>query len=150
MFRRDLALRGFNINYTHLLDLEMWFHLLLKGDFAYSAEPLVGFRVHDEQGTVQNLKNLVHLNDDVRLLEEYAETPGYSIGKKVKRYLVYIFCHRIWDSARTGTVSREYATSRIREHFSMPIFYLLMPFYKYGKKLVRQRARKLLRLALTN
>ena len=53
LFRRDKAARGFDESFQHLVDLEMWFHLLEQGDFAYTRQPLCCFRVHAGQQTGQ-------------------------------------------------------------------------------------------------
>ena len=49
MFRRQLAARAFDPRFHILIDLEMWFHLLGQGDFAYITEPLCAFRTHPDQ-----------------------------------------------------------------------------------------------------
>ncbi len=54
MFRKSDALRGFNPQYRQIVDVEMWFHLLEKGDLAYTGEPLCGFRCHDLQEGERN------------------------------------------------------------------------------------------------
>jgi glycosyltransferase involved in cell wall biosynthesis len=150
MFRRDLAERGFNTDYLQLLDLEMWFHLLRKGTFAYSADPLVGFRVHAEQGTEQNIKSRVHLNDTGKLILDYADTPGYRVGKMVRQYLLYGHCHSIWRSVKKGRIDREFGAGKIREHFNLFAFYLLMPAFKIMKRVMKHYAPELLRAARTN
>ncbi len=54
MFRREEAQRGFDPAYRQLVDLEMWFHLLERGDLIYTPEPLCGFRRHALQQTAVN------------------------------------------------------------------------------------------------
>ena len=49
MFRREQAARGYNEQLRHWLDLDLWFHLLEQGRFAYVAEPLCAFRRHAAQ-----------------------------------------------------------------------------------------------------
>jgi glycosyltransferase involved in cell wall biosynthesis len=62
MFRRSSASRGYDPAYRQIVDLELWFHLLLKGDLAYVAEPLCAFRRHDAQQTAVNHRtDLPHL-----------------------------------------------------------------------------------------
>lgn len=57
MFRRTQAARGFSSDYNQALDLEMWFHLLEQGDFAFLSEPLCSIRLHEDQQTVRNLRS---------------------------------------------------------------------------------------------
>jgi glycosyltransferase involved in cell wall biosynthesis len=54
MFRRADAKRGFDPQYKQIVDVEMWFHLLEKGNLVYTREPLCGFRVHSLQQTERN------------------------------------------------------------------------------------------------
>ena len=51
MFRRALAGRGFDEAFFVMADLEMWFHLLEQGCFAYIREPLCALRTHGRQQT---------------------------------------------------------------------------------------------------
>jgi glycosyltransferase involved in cell wall biosynthesis len=46
MFRRGLSGRGFDEAFFVMADLEMWFHLLEQGCFAFLAESLCAFRTH--------------------------------------------------------------------------------------------------------
>ena len=51
MFRRSDAARGFRRSYCQLLDMEMWFHLLQKGDFFTLPQSLCRVRRHDDQAS---------------------------------------------------------------------------------------------------
>jgi hypothetical protein len=54
LFRKADAQRGFHPAYRQIVDVEMWFHLLEKGDLVYTREPLCAFRVHSLQQTEVN------------------------------------------------------------------------------------------------
>jgi len=54
MFRKNDARRGFDPQYRQIVDMEMWFHLLDKGDLAYTREPLCAFRCHPRQQSERN------------------------------------------------------------------------------------------------
>lgn len=54
LFRKSDALRGFDPQYMQIVDIEMWFHLLEKGDLVYTREPLCAFRIHPLQQTERN------------------------------------------------------------------------------------------------
>ena len=59
MFRREQAARGYNEQFQQLLDLDLWFHLLEQGRFAYVAEPLCAFRRHAaQQSEINRLNNI--------------------------------------------------------------------------------------------
>ncbi len=72
-FRKSLSGRGFDPDYVHLADLEMWFHLLEQGDFAFIPEALCRFRRHEGQETRFNTKNYSFVNDEINLFSEYID-----------------------------------------------------------------------------
>ncbi len=124
MFRKKDALRGFNQRYRQLTDLEMWFHLLEKGDFAYIPEPLCYFRVHPEQTTKVNVKTMVFMNDEFLLYHDY-------IGRD---YLGETFIHRqhwkiklcitIWAQQFAG-LDKSIIKAEIRKYIPLSLFYPL-------------------------
>jgi glycosyltransferase involved in cell wall biosynthesis len=71
MFRQRYAARGFDGRYAQLVDLEMWFHLLEQGSFAYVAEPLCAFRKHARQQTAVNRRDGIGQDENVLLLKNY-------------------------------------------------------------------------------
>lgn len=75
MFRRRQAGRGYDERFTGFMDFEMWCHLLEQGDFAYVAEELASWRIHEAQQTARNgaspLCDLEHL----RFMEIYYAKP---------------------------------------------------------------------------
>ena len=71
MFRKNDALRGFSVNYRHLLDLEMLFHLLEKGTLINIKEPLCCVRRHDQQMTLTSIKSGALLHDNKLLFKDY-------------------------------------------------------------------------------
>ena len=75
MFRRALAQRGFDGQLRHLLDVDMWFHLLEQGQFAHVSEPLCAFRKHAAQQTRVNLVSGAAANDSVILLSRWLSKP---------------------------------------------------------------------------
>jgi hypothetical protein len=56
MFRSEIASRGFDPRYSQLVDLEMWAFLTLEATAIFIDEPLVAFRLHENQQTNVNLK----------------------------------------------------------------------------------------------
>jgi hypothetical protein len=73
IFRRAAARRGFDPALRQIVDLEMWFHLLLQGSFVYSLEPLCAFRLHGRQQTAVNRESQVGNIETVQLLTQYLE-----------------------------------------------------------------------------
>jgi glycosyltransferase involved in cell wall biosynthesis len=128
MFRREQARRGFDLRYRQLVDLEMWFHLLEKGSFAYIGEPLTSFRVHKEQQTTRNVQFV--FDDRFLLYDCYLRRPYVRLGAMAKGYLVYAQNYCIWKLYRNNEISREYALERITARCPAWKFFLLIPWYK--------------------
>jgi glycosyltransferase involved in cell wall biosynthesis len=75
LFRRRDADRGFDVTYRQIVDLEMWFHLLEKGDLAYTPEALCCFRKHELQQTEVNQVNKIGERESRRLFMAYVHKP---------------------------------------------------------------------------
>lgn len=71
MFRKRQATRGFDEQFSQGLDLEMWFHLLEQGQFAYIAEPLCAFRRHSAQQTEINRRTGACAGEHLLLIEKH-------------------------------------------------------------------------------
>lgn len=81
MYRRSAEQGGFDTELFHAGDLEMWFRILLNGDYFYINETLATFRRHAEGATSKNLVGLLFALDTIRLgklyrsiLENFGET----------------------------------------------------------------------------
>ena len=79
LFRRSAAMRGFDEGLRQVVDLEMWFHLLMQGDLVFEPEPLCCFRRHSLQQTAANRASLVGPSEclvaTVRYLDVLANDP---------------------------------------------------------------------------
>jgi len=74
LFRKADAQRGFDTAYRQLVDLEMWFHLLERGDLVYTREPLCAFRCHAGQQTAANNANY-SMKEQLMLVSAYGARP---------------------------------------------------------------------------
>ena len=85
LFRKADALRGFDLCYRQLVDLEMWFHLLQKGNLAYIGETLCCFRRHHLQQTEQNRKAGRHIPEMISLFDQYGQhcARGWILFKRI-------------------------------------------------------------------
>lgn len=72
MFRKADAKRGFNPAYLQVVDCEMWFHLLEKGDLVYDREPLSAFRCHSQQKTESNTAAGIGSRENAVFYSQYA------------------------------------------------------------------------------
>jgi glycosyltransferase involved in cell wall biosynthesis len=74
LFRKADAARGFDPAYRQFVDLEMWFHLLERGDLAYTNEPLCAFRRHARQQTAVNNATF-SIRESLMLVATYGRKP---------------------------------------------------------------------------
>jgi glycosyltransferase involved in cell wall biosynthesis len=130
LFRRQAAARGFDPRYQQLVDLEMWFHLLEQGRFAYLRTPLCSFRHHAGQQTKKNEAELNFINDLVCLFREYLGKPYVGISRSESFYLTYYQFYKLLKHARQGRHDMARVREEIRRFYGMPLFYLLLPFYR--------------------
>jgi glycosyltransferase involved in cell wall biosynthesis len=141
IFRRSDSARGFNPKYRHLVDLEMWFHLLEKGNFAFLDEPLSSFRVHPRQQTVDNVERLADLEDAFLLLDDYLDKPYVTMGGATRGYVRYDKVYQYWKLYKKRKISRQEAVRRIGERISWERFSLLYPLYKLYKPFYKLKTR---------
>ncbi|MBI5419761.1 MAG: glycosyltransferase [Deltaproteobacteria bacterium] len=136
MFRKKHAGRCFDTRYKQLVDLEMWFHLLEQGNFAYINEPLSSFRVHPDQRSNVNARILAHIDDTIYLMSDYVCNPekkNIDIGKFEGHYMMYDYRYQIWKEYKKGRIARGAAVQKMSVNYSLPAFYALYPFYKLYK-----------------
>lgn len=97
MFRREPALRGFNTEYSQLVDLEMWFHLLGRGAAVLLPEALCLVRQHDHQATRVNIRTGRIVRDKQLLFRQFspALARDLSLGDKM-----------LWDLRMASSVAR--------------------------------------------
>jgi hypothetical protein len=135
MFRKSDAERGFSEEYRHLLDMEMWFHLLEKGKFAYINRPLCTFRVHPAQTTAENVRRRIYLDDHWLLLRQYLAKPYVQAGWVLKNYLEVEAVYQFWKLYKKGLLERRECLERIKGKF--PLFFFVYPFFKLAKPFVK-------------
>lgn len=92
MFRKRDAARGFNTKFRQVVDMEMWFHLLERGDLAYTREPLCGFRVHARQQSEVNSDSGLGA-DEHSFFYDYAVTRDWIPREAVIPLLFHLHRH---------------------------------------------------------
>ena len=140
MFRKELAGRGFNSDYRQMVDLEMWFHLLDQGDFAYIKQPLCSFRVHPEQQTKKNIQSLFHYSEFFLLMEEYINRPYMNFSRIYQRTFLFEKYYTFWKIFRHKPEYRHTAEEIVARQYGWLRFYCFVPLYKlYNpvRKLIR-------------
>ena len=119
LFRRCRAQRGFDESYFHAADLEMWFHLLEQGSFAYVPEPLIAYRWHPRQQTEKDRATLSQANDQRAMLAAYMDKPYVSLQPWLKAFVAHDAirqtlrrCSQIGQKDTAATVLSEYGAGR--------------------------------------
>lgn len=131
MFRRQQALRGFDPAYRQMVDLEMWFYLLMQGALWVERQPLAAFRQHEGQQTVRNVGELVHLEETLRLYDHYLHASGIRLPRLLETALYYVQCYRVWKGYRyKGVLDRDYVDTIIGRYMSVKCFKIFIPVYK--------------------
>ena len=134
MFKATQSLRGFNQQYKQIVDLEMWFHLLEQGRYAFFAEPLCAFRLHDEQQTAK-IEKKVLIVECVRIFQEYLGKKYINFGFIDRTFLSYDSIYQIWKLCyKQKNLDEEIAQLYITGYGTLK-FYLLFPIYKTYKPL---------------
>lgn len=130
MFRKAQAQRGFHGGYRQMVDLEMWFHLLLQGNIWCERATLAAFRQHPDQQTVMNA-GVIHLEETLRLYDTYLHVPEVRISRLSEAVLYYVQCYQVWKKFRSdGVISRTQAEQIISRYIPIKRFMLLIPVYK--------------------
>lgn len=130
MFRKNQATRGFDPRLKQLVDLEMWLHLLEKGDFYFIGAPIASFRVHPDQQTQKNLQTLALFEDIILMLEEYLDRPYMNLRRVSREFLFFSQYYRVWKSGSNGVATCLEAFSKIGGRYKIWEFFLLFPLYK--------------------
>jgi glycosyltransferase involved in cell wall biosynthesis len=119
MFRRNCAARGFDVRYTQAADLEMWFHLLEQGCFAYIDTPLIASR-QNQNPPAEDTQILLEQSTDWRLLlEEYLDKPYIRLSSSTKERLVHesvrqslLICQRNGLKQDAAALLKDYGESK--------------------------------------
>src|SRR5438270_3724752 len=115
MFRRALAARGFDEDFFVMADLEMWFHLLEQGCFAYIREPLCAFRSHGQQQTQRDRSALAPALENRELLRRYLHKDYVQLRRWIWKYLENDAVRRIVRRSRKLNLDQDAADGVVRE-----------------------------------
>lgn len=134
LFRRSQSVRGFDLRYRQIVDLEMWFHLLEQGSFFLIPEPLVSFRIHSQQQTRQNMLNIELIDEPFLLLREYGNKGYLRLARINREYMNYLPLYSVWKLYRQHRKIRKAdAIALIEKKYPLAKFILLYPFFKLYK-----------------
>ena len=105
LFRRSALANGVSDYYTQLLDLDMWFRILARGDLAFVAEPLCKIRTHARQLTCANTRSTRILDERIQLFRDYSARTFLHLNWFERliwdlRLALVVAAHRLRDRAR--------------------------------------------------
>jgi glycosyltransferase involved in cell wall biosynthesis len=103
MFRKILAKRYFLTTFKQLVDLEFWFYLLEKGNFAYISQALCFIRKHKNQMTEINKHSDIILKENIDLCEIYFEKKYFSLGFLNSRISKVYFAYKFFANNKNAT-----------------------------------------------
>ncbi len=127
LFRRADFGEGFSTRYTQLVDLDLWFRMLERGQFAYVASPVCRVRIHGAQLTRESAALGRISADKRRLFSDYASRQHMQ-GTLPQKLL--------WDFRMAWSAQREPVVERSAES---ALFYpALWSFMQMGAKLAHR------------
>lgn len=128
LFRKSVAERGFDVRYKQLPDLELWFHLLEQGRFAFIQEPLCKFRQHEEQATKKFVQSLDFLDDAFLLFREYMGKRYVTLSLLQKHLAQFNLVYYVWKNSDDRSSAEKRAI--IGRHYNLLSFYCLLVLKK--------------------
>ena len=121
MFRRSRCLRGFDLRFEPAADMEMWFHLLEQGCFAYLHAPLVERRAQRDTSAKDTVSEMERCRGLHAVTVEYLEKPYVLLRSSEKRRLVHEALSRLLRAysdlgmkSQTDVLLCEYGRNRFR------------------------------------
>jgi glycosyltransferase involved in cell wall biosynthesis len=140
LFRLNQAQRGFDGRYRQIGDMEMWFHLLEQGRFAYLAEPLIAYRVHPQQATALDQRTGASVDEHLILFTDYYRKPWLREYATRRMWFKQIYYLRKKYGPRAQTLAAE-AMTRLKP-FWYAVYWLehkfARPFVKLKERLLRR------------
>lgn len=124
MFRKSDLAGKFREDLPQVLDMDMWFRLLERGDLLYMGEPLCAIRHHAGQMTHANTKSGKSVEDSIKLFEAYSHkayiNPSLRLVAQHKVYIAY----RVWKSRKYISSERK---KMVLSQYGSTLAYRLMP-----------------------
>lgn len=140
MFRKKDLTGGFREDLPQLMDMEMWFQLLERGDLLCIGGPLCAVRLHSGQVTHTNKKSGKLIDDNVKLYDEYSRKPYLKITPLLVMKRKILMTYRVW-------VSREFISESkkrmILDQYASKLIYILMPLIEYVVSLEKWVVRRM-------
>ncbi len=136
MFRRGVLDVGFNVEFPHLVDLEMWFRILEKGDLICISKPLCAIRRHALQMTQKNIQSDLLVEDNVRLFDLYKGKPYIKYSRIALFGRELRMAYRVWMSRKYIKAERKNQILKIQSNYFF--YYLIIPIASLTFHLLRK------------
>jgi glycosyltransferase involved in cell wall biosynthesis len=139
MFRRRAVPDGFDDRFVGHMDFALWCRLMEHGDFAYLAEPLATWRVHDAQQTAKHQKTSASNRERLQLTEINFAQPWLQKAVTHRALFIQIYylrkqygvdAEQLVRNLRSQLPPGSYACQWLRHK-------TIRPFQKLGRRLSR-------------
>ena len=138
MFRRAAAERGFQESLSQLMDMEMWFYLLERGDMASLADEVCAIRRHPGQLTRQSISTGTLIDENIMLFREYGGRPYIKKTFFNMTMRKIRMAYRVWLCRDSLTIEKR--DKILADHSSKPFYYLVTPVIAGALAMWRQLA----------
>jgi hypothetical protein len=137
MFRRHAAQGSFDDRFIGLMDFAFWCRLLEHGDFAYLAEDLATWRIHESQQTAKHEKTGSSSHEPLLCMETYYTKPWLKKAATHRMLFAQIYylkkscgkrAENLTSAMMAQLLPRRYAWQWLRHKVSRP-------FQKLARKL---------------
>ena len=136
MFRKKAAQRGFRESLSHLMDLEMWFHLLEQGSMVSLADEVCGIRRHSGQMSRHSIKTGALIDDNVSLFDEYGGKSYISNTWTNITICKIKIAYRVWMCKDAISVDKR--NQILAGHSSKLFYYVMMPILAKALRMWRK------------
>lgn len=130
MFRKKDLKGYFREDLPQLMDMEMWFQLLEKGELLSIESPLCSIRLHSEQMTYKNIRSGSLLDDNVKIFDSYSQKPYLETTPFMVIQHKFLMTYRVW-------ISRKFISDKkkklVLKRYASKLAYVLMPIFWYVK-----------------
>jgi glycosyltransferase involved in cell wall biosynthesis len=135
MFRKRDLTSCFREDLPQLMDMEMWFRLLEKGDLLSIEKPLCAIRNHDAQMTHVNLKAGRIVSDHVEIFSDYSHKTYLETSPLLVIQHKLLMTYRVWMSRRF--LSKE-NRNMVLDRYALSCAYPLMPLIWFAVTLKKK------------
>ncbi len=140
MFRKKDVTGGFREDLPQLMDMEMWFQLLERGDLLCIGGPLCAVRIHSGQVTYTNKESGKLIDDNVKIFDEYSRKPYLKITPLLVLKRKMLMTYRVWVSRKFISESKK---RMVLDQYASKLIYILMPLVEYVVSLEKWVVRRM-------